>query len=397
MKKSVILLSVILFCFGVYCTEATPVSYFENLNTVIISGNTSFDLENIDFICGGEVDNIIIKSIPPIDFGSIEYQNQTVSKNDIFTRKQIKNLTLKINTSDNISCKAEFSYIIGEEIFNGIFVFNSKESTETPECDNISITAYQNSVYTGKLIGKSNKKCGYYIENYPASGSVILNRDNGVFKYYPKEKAITDSFSYRVYDCCGNLSQSKTVYIKIVCNKDSVSYNNSAECFFDTEQGYIKTVGNKIFAPQLPVTKSEFLVGTMNILKLNELQNCKGTVSVFSDFGQISVTDRGYVSYALSHGIIEKSDAFNPKDRITRAQACKIFQNLLNIEMIPTYTDFDDETDISDSEQGAVYSLYSVGAILPKDNRIKPNDFLTVSDYAIMLQRLNSLYPKRFD
>lgn len=406
--KKIISVFLISLCF------LLPVSAEENFfnslavlrhsNPLTVVTGENFDIVNIDFICGTEVDSIIINTIPSPDFAQIMYDKKPVYKNELFTREQINKLSVIQNSKGEESCQISYSYFSNGVKFDGVCVIHSEGNNTSPTCDDIFFTSYPNTEYTGKLIGKdeNSNTLHYFVCEYPKNGILTFSDyKSGVFCYKGALNRSEDKFTYCAIDEYGRKSNIATAYITIESdNSTAFSDCPSSESVFAVKNGYLEPIAGRVFAPELSISRSEFLVNNMNISKLSnfgELENFCDDTTVFADTDRISKKAIGYVSYAANHNIIEAGEYFSPDKPITREEACGIMRKLYNISVTPQFCNFSDEADISQNYIEDVYTMYTIGALLPYHNRINPKGELIRKDYSVMAERLSSLYPQFFN
>ena len=93
------------------------------------------------------------------------------------------------------------------------------------------------------------------------------------------------------------------------------------------ENGIVKGVDDKTFAPNVPVTREQFAAILYRYAGYKGLDvTAEGDLSAFADQDQVSSYARNAVTWAVSTGLIKgvSSDTLAPKASATRAQAAVI-------------------------------------------------------------------------
>ena len=125
--------------------------------------------------------------------------------------------------------------------------------------------------------------------------------------------------------------------------------------------------GAYYFQPDLPVTRSEFLVLSMSAVGLDALEGITSTG--FFDDDSIEVWAKPYVSSALKSGIVQGSVSangeinFGSNESISAADASFILNNLLSISDVPIETSAVNTDNIPVWACQAAVNLESVGIL----------------------------------
>ena len=182
-----------------------------------------------------------------------------------------------------------------------------------PIAENLELSTYR-GVSVGGLLSATDPDgdcVTYQITTDPIKGSIDLD-DDGHFVYTPDSgKRGKDYFGYRATDSEGNRSQEATVIIRIEKQKSQFTYadmdgNGSAFAAVRLAEEDIFTgeylAGTYVFAPDAPVSRSEFLAMCMRVTGTEPFRSAGSTG--FSDDRDIAVWAKPYVGAALNKGII---------------------------------------------------------------------------------------------
>lgn len=217
----------------------------------------------------------------------------------------------------------------------GACIFASADGS-APIAENLEITTYR-GVSVGGLLSATDPDgdcITYQITTDPVKGSIALD-DDGHFVYTPDSgKRGKDYFGYRATDADGNRSQEATVIIRIEKQASRVTYadmdgNGSAYAAVRLAEADIFTgeylAGSYVFAPEAPVSRSEFLTMCMRVTGCAPFSTVRSTG--FADDQDIAAWAKPYVGAALNGGIVsgyadESGTAvFAPNDSISVLEA----------------------------------------------------------------------------
>ena len=185
----------------------------------------------------------------------------------------------------------------------------------------------------------------FEITELPKKGTLTLDRENtSEFIYAPgKGKTGKDSFSFRVTDEAGNVSDPATVKIEILKNKSGVRYADMekhaahAAAIRLAEKGVFtgRQVGREaFFDPDEAVSRSEFLAMAMTAAGIGRGEQV--SVTGFSDDETIPAWAKSYASEALNQGVITgKVDndrvVFSADEPITYSEAAVILNRVMAV------------------------------------------------------------------
>ena len=416
MKKTLLFSVMILFCltFSIYAdnkiSPAIDVIAYENsmVKTGISNnGQIDFDVNDFDLPLGTNVQYIKIVSLPDSTQGRLMLDNLYIMENQVIYRDDFSMLRF-VSTSEEM--KDVFfsfspngnSYVIECTLKS---IKNVNLSPTASNGDTVSAWTMQNTSYYGSLNGFDPEKdpIKFEIVSYPTNGILFLkSSETGDYKYTPYiDVCDTDSFVYRVKDCYGNYSEACTVNIK-------VEKNNTVLVFEDlTDEKYFNAVtvmhdfnlmdiiknndGTLSFNPNEEITREEFVTLVMKAMGAKNVPSIEKTR--FADDSEIRKEFKGYIESAFSLGIIEcdiQPDGvhFNPKGKVTTADAAVIINKIIGIKKETYLTVFKDESEIPDHAKNAISALTEIGILTKTDGKISPNSPLTRVQTAKILMSL---------
>ncbi len=135
--------------------------------------------------------------------------------------------------------------------------------------------------------------------------------------------------------------------------------NEAIQCLFDKE--IVSGYEDDTFKPNNQITREEFIKMIVSALDID-------TTNIKSEFTDVD-RDKWYTSYidaAFGKKLISgrEDGSFGIGEEITREEMCVIVRRAINtLTKVRTYTEFDDEMDISEYAREAVADLYSAGIV----------------------------------
>lgn len=412
------------FAFGIICmfcltftvfadnkiSPAIDVIAYENsmIKTGISNnGEICFDVDDFDKPLGTNVQYIKIASLPDKSQGRLMVDNLYVLENQVIYRDDFSMLRF-VSTSED-SKDVFFSFSPNGSNYTIECTLKSLKSVNlTPVASNgesISAWTMQDTSCFGSLNGydPESDPIKYEIVSYPSKGILYLeNNETGDYKYTPFIDACDyDSFSYRVRDCYGNYSEISTVNLKIEKNNsalvfkdlDDERYFNAVNVMYNFDlMDVIKNAdGTLSFNPNEEITREEFLVLVMKVMGAKNVPILEKTR--FADDNEIKPEFKGYIEGAFSLGIIEgviESDGvhFNPKGKVTTADAAVIINKIIGIKKETYLTVFKDEDEIPSYAKNAISALTEIGIFSKTEGKISPNAPLTRAQTAKILMSL---------
>ncbi|MBQ9784091.1 MAG: S-layer homology domain-containing protein [Clostridia bacterium] len=351
------------------------------------------------------VDSITIRSLPADTEGELLLGSSRVAVGQTISAENV--VALCFVPADETVAHASFGFTANAStspVVCNVYLLAKENYTPTlstaPDLS-LNVSTYKELSTYGTLwaYDPDGDAVVFEVVKYPQNGAIRLtDRAAGTYVYTP-EKDFTgkDSFSYVARDIYGNYSAARTVNLEVSTAGTSVTYADmedspaSVAALTLTEAGIMsgRQVGNRYyFEPAKSVSRVEFLVMAMHAAGITEVPS--STDTGFADDGEIPASMKGYVAAAYELGYISGTNVqgetcFLPHEEITRAQAAVILDRIVgknSVEVIPT---FGDSSEIPVWATQAIYSLHSVGILLPTGGYIDATDPVTREDTAQML------------
>ena len=308
----------------------------------------------------------------------------------------------EMREGQNVS-RANIGYMkfvfLGEDIDKSSFRFTANNGGHEIECMLYSLK-YVNSapntdiggvreVSTYKNVSLYGKLQAYDKEGDRIVFEVVKQPDNGILKVdtdgryvYTPTKGFTgeDSFKYVALDEFGHYSNSREIELKVESQRSSLVFSdmNNDEyhvaAIYLTEKGIMQSQevdGKHYFYPDSELGRLEYLVTVMKSMGV-EIESLQEK-TIFSDDSDIPANLKGYVNTATELGIISgKVDAagnlfFAPNDKITKAEAAVILNNMCELDAPVLKPVFADSDSLPAWAAEAVYRL-SYNGIMPQNN-----------------------------
>lgn len=306
--------------------------------------NAQYCFSEADFRTNeGSVDGIFVTAVPDASVAVVRLDNRTIRPGDVLSAQSLERLTLVPNSSENCTVVIDYQPICGRELLAPaqVTVRIQNGKNETPTVSNVTFETYKNIANDGKLSASDPEggQLTYQIVDQPKRGDVKLSND-GTFLYTPKHNKVgEDRFTYTATDDAGNVSKPATVSIRILNPTEKMSFSDMNgdtghfEAMWMLESGLYggKTVGAKqCFCPNDTVSRGEFLVMAMELLKIEPQADAKST---FADAENAPVWMRPYVATAAQMGLVRgRTDgSFCPNEAISAQEAAVMLQNMLNL------------------------------------------------------------------
>lgn len=336
-------------------TETTPVAYDLLKNAPV---GQSLTFSETDFLTdGGELDAIVLSTLPDSQAGTLTLGGQLLRVGDVISMEAVDGLVYTAKDAVNPSA-AHFDFLpvfadgtSGEEASADLFLLG--ESNSAPVARDMEFTTYKNVAVTERFDGvdPEGDLLTYHVVKKPARGSVTIQED-GTFVYTPYEnKTGKDTFTYVAVDAVGNSSDPATVKVKIEKPDTKVTYADldgnpahKAAVRLAEEEIFVGECmnGAYFFCPDQPVTRSQFVTMVMDTVGLEALEDVERTG--FADDGIIETWAKPYVASALKSGLIQGSldgegqAVFRGSETVTAAEAAVLLDRALRITDVDTQT-----------------------------------------------------------
>ena len=336
-------------------TETAPVAYDLLKNAPV---GQSLTFTETDFLTdGGELDAIVLSTLPDSQTGTLTLGGQLLRVGDVISMEAVDGLVYTAKDAVNPSA-AHFEFLpvfadgtSGEAASADLFLLG--ESNSAPVARDMEFTTYKNVAVTERFDGvdPEGDLLTYHVVKKPARGAVTIQED-GTFVYTPYEnKTGKDTFTYVAVDAVGNSSDPATVKVKIEKPDTKVTYADldgnpahKAAVRLAEEGIFVGECmnGAYFFCPDEPVTRSQFVAMVMDAAGLEALEDVERTG--FADDGIIETWAKPYVASALKSGLIQGSldgegqAVFRGSETVTAAEAAVLLDRALQITDVDTQT-----------------------------------------------------------
>ena len=265
------------------------------------------------------------------------------------------------------------------------------------------VSTYKNVSFYGQLraYDPEGDRIIYEIVEQPSNGLLkVLN--NGEYIYTPSAGYVgRDSFKYVALDEYGNYSSSREIKLDVESQRSSVVFSDITSGEYHVaainlaEKGIMsahEVDGKYYFYPDAELGRLEYLVMAMKSMGIEISGNSESTV--FADDSLIPASLKGYVNTAVMLGIIGgKIDTsgnllFAPNDKITRAEAAVMLNNMADIDEPILRPVFADSGSLPSWAEEAIYCLTSSGIMPNKNGCVSASETLTRDEGAYMLYML---------
>ncbi|MBQ3556493.1 MAG: S-layer homology domain-containing protein [Oscillospiraceae bacterium] len=337
-------------------SAATPVSLSRN---VVLGQSLSFRGEDFIGTSNHDLASVTITTLPEHSSGILTVGGQNVSAGTVIHAQALDGLCFRpaaatTATTASFTATPTFSSgAQGEPVTVNIHLLTAPN--QAPVAENMSLQTYRNVAVTGQLraTDPDSSELTYQLTSSPARGSVTLSEDSsGSFVYTPYEnKTGKDSFTYVAVDSAGNISNPAKVNIRIEKARSGITYADMDghpahhAAMRLAEEGLLvgaQVNGLYFFAPDTPVSRSEFLALAMSAADLEPLEQV--SLTGFYDDAAIAAWSKGYVSSALMAGAVSGTRnelgqaVFCPDRTVTRGEAAAMLDQLLNVSDVAVET-----------------------------------------------------------
>ena len=304
------------------------------------------------------LNGIIVTSLPASAAGTLQVGNELVTPGSTIASSALGGLRFYPASQPQAETSFTFLPVFAthtgtEEVAVSLHLLAQENSA--PVAEDLTLSTYKNVAVTGRLaaVDPEGDLLTFQLMDKAARGSVTLSEEgDGTFLYTPYEnKTGKDSFTYVAVDAAGNTSEPATVSIRIEKADTKVSYADMSghpahkAAIRLAEEGVLIGAcmnGSYYFAPDTPVTRSEFLAMAMQVAQAEPLEEAAATG--FWDDESIAAWAKPYVASALKSGLIQghANDlgqvVFSPNEVITAAEASVLLDRLLNITDVSAET-----------------------------------------------------------
>ena len=316
-----------------------------------------------DILGEDELRSITISSLPDAKYGRLKFGNLDAFANQVISAGGIEFLTFEPAVS-NVSCTFDFTVNEGD-VKCLLYVIDKENSTPVGESFKVN-TAEDIPVFS-RLKGSDidGDELEYIIVSQPENGRLTMtDKELGIFKYTPTSNFRgTDSFTYRICDKYGNLSDIATVTVKTSKNKSNMIYSDMAEnpaqyaSLVLAENNILvgEKIGDKLyFSPTEAVKRGDFLVMAMKCAGYSPNIFTQRNTG-FSDDENIPSYTKGYVITAMNLGIDcseNGENVFSANEPINEYDASKIISSIISPDDVGEVLSFLDNTVIQTGNFG---------------------------------------------
>ncbi len=353
-----------------------------------------------------QVTSIVIQEVPSRSDGILYLGDNEVHAGQIISRANIPYLKFVFMNTEIQNSKFCFSTNLGNHhIPCSVYALTGENLSPIISSANqpsFAVGTFCDVTFHGKLdaYDPEGDVLVYEIVSYPEHGLLVFNNErSGDYRYIPEAGySGRDSFCYVAVDQYGNYSGRAEVVVDVARQGLSLTYcdleNSTAHvaAISLTERGIMASStlnGQYYFYPQMQVTRSEFLVMTMQLLGIKGTDDGSGTV--FADDSEIPLEHRSYVNMAQKLGYvcgrINKNGEliFAPNEGITRAEAALMVYNMVSLDIPVIKPLFVDGNTVPPWAKDAVYSAVSSGILTYKNGYVAADEIVDRGQCAEML------------
>ena len=312
----------------------------------------------------------------------------------------------------------EFTPVFTDGSAGNVLTFSFADkirANNTPIAENIAVETFADIAVTGTFSGIDPDADGltYRLATEPKRGTVLLDADNGTFRYLPSAgKTGTDSFTYTALDDSGTVSTPAKVTVTINEQETDMTYADmdgrdahyAALVLSEHDIFTGKTIGDcTFFEPDELVTRAEFIAMTVAMTG-EELSEHVDLTAEFLDDMDIPTWAKPFTDVAVSAGFVQGSGLEGARclragDYITRAEAAVILNNALSLPDAAVSYYYADEELIPAWAKQAMMNMDDHDIMSAhSDASMSPDTALTRAEAAKILYRaMNYLEPKEVE
>ena len=353
------------------------------------------------------LNTVVIRTLPAASDGKLMLGSLEVMKNQTISRSNLSALRF---VPTGTGRDAAFVFEAGEEGYAVTCTLRMLEkqnyapTSAGVEESRFTVQTFKNIAVYGTLPASDPEGDDLLFEvvSYPKKGLLTLtDRDDGQFVYTPvKNYAGKDSFTYTVTDEYGNRSDEMTVTLRVRASEhgtvfeDMIGHWGHYSAIRLSDLGIMtgKVEGEKnVFAPDEGVSRAAFLAMAMQAAGIPVDTTGETAVTVFHDDREIPQAYRAYVATAFEKGYIRGFEEdglpmFDPNGNVTRAEACVMIGNILELEAPVLKPVFADASDIPVWAVDSIYALTSLGILSGTGNGyVSPHEEIDRAQVAELL------------
>ena len=336
----------------------------------------------------------------------------------------------EINEGQSVS-RANIAYMtfdfLDEETNKSSFTFTTNHSAHEIECKLYALkyansapttdiggatqaSTYKNVSLYGKLNAYDQEGDAVFFEivKQPENGLLTVKK-SGEYIYSPTSGYVgEDSFKYVALDEYGNYSTPREIELTVELQRSSLVFADIASGEYQVaainlaEKGVVsvgEVDGEFYFYPSYGLGRLEYLVMAMKTLGIEVESSAEKTV--FRDDADIPDNLKGYVNTALKLGFVSGridengNPVFSPNEKITRAEAAVMLNNMCELEVPVSKPLFTDRNSVPAWAESAVYCLAANGIMPYSNGCVAASEILNRGEGVYMLYNLASLTKKK--
>lgn len=329
-----------------------------------------------------------ITALPKESDGSLYFGDVLATEGQVIKRESVS--SLRFEPAENAkSASFDFTFDDAYSMTCNV-VFTDKKNSSPTALESPELSAFVKTAVSGEMRGydKDGDSLFYEVVSYPLGGELRFDSKTGEFTYTAGSRVMEDSFTYRVKDSKGNLSEKCEYTLNITENSTKTVFDDmdeSVAAVAMAEGGYMSCVrdnGKTYFSPDSEVSRLDFLVAAMNVFGANNIPKVESTG--FADDSAIAKDHKGYVYGAAKLGIISEGGSFRPNDKITKAEASVILNRIIGYTA-ETVTEM---AEVPEWAMSDVCAMYELGVYDLEGGAASPASSMTKDDTAQMLYRV---------
>ena len=334
----------------IFCIVALLAALFVlpvSAQAITVDPTAEFCFSAEDFVDTDTVDGIFLTSLPRTSVATVSYGSRVLRSGDAIPTQALNELTMNTHCITAQNTAVRYYTVTDGEVsaVKELKLSILPPKNEPPTAANGTLETYRNIANNGTLpvSDPENGAMTFTVVEQPKRGTVELHED-GTYTYTPNENKVgKDRFTFTATDNAGNTSEEGEILIQIKKPTDShtcADMEKNAAAFHAMwlkEQGLFtgsKVGGNLCFEPDKNVSRGEFLVMAMGVVKAKADDGLMTTG--FADEADTPGWLQPYIVSALADGMIsgtrsEDGVRFMPQANLTKAEAAVMLQNILRL------------------------------------------------------------------
>ncbi len=366
----------------------------------------SFDAENFEKALNlSGIEYITVTRLPTQTDGVLYLGGAEVREGQSISRANIAYMTFEFFGDE--TAKSVFSFATNHsshEIECQLYALKRANSAPIAELGGVSqVSTYKNVNFYGKLSAYDADGDAVFFEivKQPKNGLLKVEK-SGEYVYSPTGGYVgDDSFKYVVVDEYGNYSGQREIKLTVESQRSSLVFADISSDEYHVaainlaEKGIVpvsEVDGEYYFYPSHELGRLEYLVMAMKSLGI-EMDNTSEK-TVFYDDTDIPENLKGYVNTAVKLGFVsgkidgKGNPVFSPNEKITRAEAAVMLNNMSELDMPVLKPMFADRNHLPTWAATAVECLVANEIMPCEDGYVLATEKLSRDEGAYMLYKL---------